>query len=57
MKKLFLIPYTFTLMNWAAVVSLYYFVRSGDEVWKDVWTAHSPANSSSKPDLLEKEVA
>ena len=36
MKKLLLIPYTFTLMNWASVTGLYHFVRrknAGKEVW------------------------
>lgn len=35
--KLFLIPYTFVLMNWAAVAGLYHYLRGKDEAWKKVW--------------------
>ena len=34
MKRIFLIPYSFTLMNWAAVVALYYFARGRKDVWR-----------------------
>lgn len=33
-KKALLIPYVFVLMNWAAVVGLYYFLRGRQDVWK-----------------------
>lgn len=36
MKRLLLIPYTFVLLNWAAVVGLYCFVRR----YRDVWTRY-----------------
>ncbi len=32
-RKALLIPYTFVLMNWAAVVGLYYFARGRKDVW------------------------
>ena len=38
--KLFEVPYTFVLMNWAAVAGLYHFLR-GRDVWKEVWLKRS----------------
>ena len=32
-KKLALVPYTFVLMNWAAVLGLYNFVSGRFDVW------------------------
>jgi hypothetical protein len=33
MKKALLIPYSFILMNWAAVAALYHFARGRKHVW------------------------
>ncbi len=33
MKRLLLIPYSFTLMNWAAIAALYYFARGRTDLW------------------------
>ena len=33
MRRLLLIPYSFTLMNWAAIVALYYFTRGRRDLW------------------------
>ena len=33
MKSLVSFPYTFVLMNWAAVVGLYHFLRGQHDVW------------------------
>jgi hypothetical protein len=33
MKSLVLFPYTFVLMNWAAVVGLYHFLRGQHDAW------------------------
>ena len=33
MKIFVLFPYTFVLMNWAAVVGLYHFLRGTQDVW------------------------
>jgi hypothetical protein len=33
MKRLISLPYSFVLMNWAAVVGLYYFVSGKKDVW------------------------
>jgi hypothetical protein len=36
-KKAFLFPYTFVLMNWAPVVGLYYFMRGNAQgIWNPV---------------------
>jgi hypothetical protein len=32
-----MIPYTFVLMNWAAVAGLYHYARGDKNVWKDIW--------------------
>jgi hypothetical protein len=42
MKKAALFPYTFVLMNWAAVVGLYHFVRHEEGAHKTIWARHSP---------------
>jgi hypothetical protein len=34
--KIMLIPYTFVLMNWAAVSGLYYFARGSRHIWNPV---------------------
>jgi hypothetical protein len=33
MKRLVLFPYTFVLMNWAAVAGLYHAVRGTQDIW------------------------
>ncbi len=33
LRKTAIVPYTFVLMNWAAVVGLYYFLRGCEDVW------------------------
>ncbi len=33
LAKLLFFPYTFVLMNWAAVAGLYYFARGSTGVW------------------------
>lgn len=33
LEKLLFFPYTFVLMNWAAVAGLYYFARGSTGVW------------------------
>ena len=37
MKKALLIPYTFNLLNWAAVAGLYHFVRktTANKIWTE----------------------
>lgn len=34
MKKLLLIPYVFTTLNWAVIVGLVYFLRNEPGVWR-----------------------
>jgi uncharacterized membrane protein YedE/YeeE len=33
MRRLLSLPYTFVLMNWAAVAGLYYFITGRRDVW------------------------
>ena len=37
MRRLMLVPYTFVLMNWAAMKALWFFLRGDgpDRVWTD----------------------
>ncbi len=32
-RRVVLVPYTFVLMNWAAVAGLYYFTRGSRNIW------------------------
>jgi hypothetical protein len=41
MKKVLQFPYTFVLMNWAVVVSLYRYSRQGGNACKNIWAVHS----------------
>jgi hypothetical protein len=34
MKRALLFPYSFVLMNWAAVAALYYFARGRTQIWR-----------------------
>jgi hypothetical protein len=48
MKKLLAIPYTFTVLNWASVAGLYYFLKKKDRA-RDVWLQHqTPAPQSQE---------
>jgi hypothetical protein len=40
MKRLLSFPYTFVLMNWAAVAALYYFIRGKRDIWSKNKSAH-----------------
>jgi len=40
MKRLFLLPYTFALMNVAAVAGLFYFVTRKKDVWLKSKSSH-----------------
>jgi len=49
MKKLLTIPYTFTLLNWASVAGLYYFLTRKGRA-QDVWFQHqAPARRNERP--------
>ena len=41
LRKAVLTPYTFVLMNWAAVAGLYYFMRGFRDIWKQAGTRRS----------------
>ncbi|MBI3894992.1 MAG: hypothetical protein HY313_03585 [Acidobacteria bacterium] len=49
MKNALRIPYAFVLMNWAAVVSLYYFLRRGNDIGQDIWTMPFHTHTHSEP--------
>ena len=40
MKRLLSLPYTFVLMNWAAVAGFYYFVTGKKDVWSKSKSSH-----------------
>ena len=40
-RKVALLPYTFVLMNWAAVAGLYYFARGFRDIWNPAGARHS----------------
>ena len=44
MKKAVMLPYTFVLMNWAAVESLYQFVRCRKDAHKKLWARKASHN-------------
>lgn len=48
MKQIWKLPYTFVLMNWAAVVSLAHFIRRGKNLRNEIWTV-SPMSHSHGP--------
>jgi hypothetical protein len=41
-KTLVQIPYTFVLMNWAAIAGLYYFARGHEGFWNSVQVGVAP---------------
>jgi hypothetical protein len=45
MKRLVTFPYSFVLMNWAAVVALYYFTTGRK---KDVWLKYKLTHTHSR---------
>ena len=47
MKRFVLIPHMFVLLNWAAVVGLYYFIRGRS----DVWTQHKSGGPAGSIDV------
>lgn len=51
MKSVLHFPYAFVLMNWAAVVGFYCFVRGGKSIRLDIWTMplHSHAHPATHP--------
>jgi hypothetical protein len=40
MKRLVSLPYTFVVMNWAAVAGLYYFLTGKKDVWLKGKSSH-----------------
>jgi biofilm PGA synthesis N-glycosyltransferase PgaC len=52
-KSLVLFPYTFTLMNWAAVVGLTHFLRKQHDVWGGYEAAASLPALNPLPELVD----
>jgi cellulose synthase/poly-beta-1,6-N-acetylglucosamine synthase-like glycosyltransferase len=50
-KTLVLFPYTFALMNWAAVVGLYHFMRGQHDAWSGYQSVAPPGKEIGLPDL------
>ncbi len=44
MRRMLSLPYTFVLMNWAAVTGLYYFITGKKDVWLKSKSSHSHTN-------------
>jgi hypothetical protein len=44
MKRLLSLPYTFVLMNWAAIAGLYYFITGKQDVWLKGKSSHVHKN-------------
>ena len=53
MRQKLLVPYTFVMMNWAAVVGLYRFLRVRKNIHREVWVMPSsnaaPSRVASEP--------
>lgn len=49
MKKLLLIPYTFTVLNWASIAGLYHYLTKKGRA-QDVWLQHqTPSGRRKQP--------
>ena len=46
--KAVLVPYTFVMMNWAAVAGLYHFALGHGDAWKDVWLKNAAPPLANK---------
>jgi len=55
MKSILHFPYSFVLMNWAAVVGFYCFVRGGRTVGQDIWTMPFHSHNHSAPHYSGKD--
>jgi hypothetical protein len=40
MKRFLSVPYTFVLMNWAALAGLFYYVTGKKDVWSKSKSSH-----------------
>ncbi len=45
MKKLLMIPYTFTVLNWASIAGLYHYLTKKDRV-QDVWLQYQTSGGA-----------
>lgn len=49
MKRAFSLPYAFVLLNWAAVVGLFYFLSGKKDVWFNNKFVHSHKDLKNEP--------
>lgn len=52
MKKLLVFPYTFVLLNWAALVACYYFITNRKDIWVKI-----PIAPLQNNEILKKSVS
>ena len=57
MKSLALFPYTFVLMNWAAVVGLYHFLRGQHDLWSGYEVVDSVPKMNQLHELADRRDA
>ncbi len=57
MKNLLLFPYTFVLLNWAAVVGLFQFVRGQEDVWSGYASPDPLPKMNPLPEPAQKGAA
>jgi len=48
MRRLMSLPYTFVLLNWAALIAFYYFVSGRQDVWKKSHTLPARPNTATQ---------
>jgi len=53
MKKLLSLPYTFVLLNWAALVAFYYFFTNKQVVWVKTQTPPISDNGAWNKETTE----
>lgn len=56
MKKLLLLPYTFVILNFAALVAFYYFVTGKELVWIKTTTTLPDNRNKGKEIAVIKDV-
>ncbi len=52
MRRIFLVPYTFVLMNCAAVMGFYWFARGNRDPWNSIWRKPPTPRLGSPLDLV-----
>ena len=55
MKNMLLFPYTFVLLNWAAVVGLCHFVRGQHDAWSGYQSVVSLPKENQLHELADRQ--